>query len=148
MNSVDNLKSTQLRKLFKICNSISMQCLNIFEGWEAFLFEFTNLSGVWKFERIFLLGQAHLLAACSHWSRSPLWAGPLSLHPNVTTGGHHPFRSPSHRSTAAPCCSALHRPPLCLPSPATDEPPLSCPTGPKEVPCHRAPPAPRTCPRC
>jgi hypothetical protein len=63
MNYVENLKSAQSKKLFQIFNSICMQSLNIFEAREDFLFEFTTLSGVWKFERIFLLSQAHLSAA-------------------------------------------------------------------------------------
>jgi hypothetical protein len=43
MNSVDNLKSTQFRELFKIFNSIPMQSLNIFRIDESF---FLNLQ-VW-----------------------------------------------------------------------------------------------------
>jgi hypothetical protein len=53
MNSVDNFKSTKLRKLFRILKSSSMQSLNIFRAREGFLFEFASLSGVWKFENIF-----------------------------------------------------------------------------------------------
>jgi hypothetical protein len=53
MNSLDNLKLTQLRKLFKIFKYSDMQSLNIFRAKESFLFEFANLSGVWKFENLF-----------------------------------------------------------------------------------------------
>jgi hypothetical protein len=53
MNSIDKLKSTQLRKLFKIFNSSSMQSLNIFGAMESFLFKFVSLSRVWKFGNLF-----------------------------------------------------------------------------------------------
>jgi hypothetical protein len=43
MNSNENLKSTQLRKLFKIFNSDE-----IFGAREGFLFDFASLRGVWK----------------------------------------------------------------------------------------------------
>jgi hypothetical protein len=39
MNSVENLKSTQLRKLFKIFKSSCMQSLNVFGVYEGFLHE-------------------------------------------------------------------------------------------------------------
>jgi hypothetical protein len=50
MYFVENLKSTQLIKLFKIFKSSSTQSLNIFWAREGFFFGFTILSGVWKFE--------------------------------------------------------------------------------------------------
>jgi hypothetical protein len=53
MNFVENLKSTQFIKLFKIFKSSSMKSLNIFRVREGFLFEFANLSGVRKFENLF-----------------------------------------------------------------------------------------------
>jgi hypothetical protein len=62
MNSVVNLKSTKWRKLFKILKSSSMESLNIFRAREDFLFEFTSLSGVWKFEN-YLTGQDHMSVA-------------------------------------------------------------------------------------
>jgi hypothetical protein len=66
MNSVDNFKSTKLRKLFRILKSSSMQSLNIFRAREGFLFEFASLSGVWKFENIFC------------WAR-PTYQRPVSI---------------------------------------------------------------------
>jgi hypothetical protein len=62
MNSVENLKSTQRRKLFKIFKSSRMQSLNIFGAREGFTFEFTSLSGVWKFEN-HLTGRARMSVA-------------------------------------------------------------------------------------
>jgi hypothetical protein len=59
MNYVENLNSTQWRKLFTIFKSRSMQRLNIFWARECFLFKFTSLSGVWNFKKLFLLGRAH-----------------------------------------------------------------------------------------
>jgi hypothetical protein len=57
MNPVNNLKSTQLRKLFKLFKYHCMQSLNIFGARESFLFEFASLSRVWKFEnRFFWVG--------------------------------------------------------------------------------------------
>jgi hypothetical protein len=53
INSVDNLKTTQWKTLFKTFHSSGMQSSNIFGVREGFLFEFTNLSGVWKFEKLF-----------------------------------------------------------------------------------------------
>jgi hypothetical protein len=53
MNSVDNFKSTQWRKLFKAFMSSGMQILNIFGGREGLLFEFTCFSRFWKFEKLF-----------------------------------------------------------------------------------------------
>jgi hypothetical protein len=87
MNSTEHLKSTQWRKLFKISESSSMQRLNIFGVREGFLFDFTNLSGVWEHEN-HLTRRAHMSAArfrlnardgcpvlhaapCSRWPRSP-----------------------------------------------------------------------------
>jgi hypothetical protein len=78
---------------------------------------------------------------------APRGLAPLSMHPDVTTGGHHPFCSPSHCSTATSHCFALHRPPLHPPSPGTDKQPPSCPTGPKEAPRYHAPHASKTCMR-
>jgi hypothetical protein len=42
MNYVENLKSTQLRNLFRIFKSSNMQSLNIFGAKEGFLFEFQS----------------------------------------------------------------------------------------------------------
>jgi hypothetical protein len=53
MNFVENLKSTELRKLLNIFKSSRMQSLNIFEAWKGFLLEFAILSGVQKFENLF-----------------------------------------------------------------------------------------------
>jgi hypothetical protein len=72
MNCVENLKSTQWRKLFKLFNSSGMQSLNIFGVTECFLFEFTSLSGVWKFEKLFSGSGPHV----SHRSSPPTWVGP------------------------------------------------------------------------
>jgi hypothetical protein len=46
MNSVENCKSTQLRKLFKISKYRRLQSLNIFKASKGFLFKFASLSGV------------------------------------------------------------------------------------------------------
>jgi hypothetical protein len=53
MNYVENLKLTQWKKLFKILKYSDKQSLNIFGVSECFLFEFTSMSGVWKFEKLF-----------------------------------------------------------------------------------------------
>jgi hypothetical protein len=45
--------------------SSNLQNLNIFEAMEGFLLEFTNLSGVWKFEN-HLTGQACMSVAHFH----------------------------------------------------------------------------------
>jgi hypothetical protein len=78
MNYVENLKLTQLRKWFKIFSSIC-------GAREGFLFEFASLSGVWKFERIFLLGRAHLSVARFHFD-CPGWS-PSPTH-RLVPGGH------------------------------------------------------------
>jgi hypothetical protein len=62
MNYVENLNSAQRIKLFKIFKYIRMQILNIFGAWESFVFEFTSLSRVWKFEN-HLMGRAHMSVA-------------------------------------------------------------------------------------
>jgi hypothetical protein len=53
MNSIENLKSAQFRKLFKIFKSSNMESLNIFGITEGFLSEFACLHRVWKFENLF-----------------------------------------------------------------------------------------------
>jgi hypothetical protein len=53
INSVENLKSTQFRKMLKVFKSSGIQSLNIFGAMEDFLFEFASLRGVWKFQIIF-----------------------------------------------------------------------------------------------
>jgi hypothetical protein len=53
MNLVDNLKSTQCKKLFITLKSSHVQSLNIFGARQGLLFEFTCLIGVWKFEKLF-----------------------------------------------------------------------------------------------
>jgi hypothetical protein len=63
MNSLANLKLTQLTKLFKILKYIPMQSLNIFGAWNCFLFKFASFNWDWKFGVILLLGRAHLSAA-------------------------------------------------------------------------------------
>jgi hypothetical protein len=62
MNGIENLKSAQWIKLLKIFNYSHIQSMNIFGVREGFLFEFTSLSGVWKFEN-HLTGLARMLAA-------------------------------------------------------------------------------------
>jgi hypothetical protein len=46
MNSVGNLKSTQLQKLFRIFNSSLMQSLSIFGRREGICFEFQSLERI------------------------------------------------------------------------------------------------------
>jgi hypothetical protein len=102
MNSVENLKSTQWRKFFKLFKSSSMQCLNIFGAREGFLFEITSLSGVWKFCKSFHglgphasdpfpfdhTGRSPSPARhpCSQWPRSPHDEHSVS----VAAGRRHP----------------------------------------------------------
>jgi hypothetical protein len=62
MNSVGILKLTQLRKLFKIFNSSTMQSLKFFGAKESFHFEFVILSYFEYLENSFFPGY---------------WAGPL-----------------------------------------------------------------------
>jgi hypothetical protein len=50
MNSVENLMSTQLNKLFRIFKSSIIQSLNIFGAKKNFHFEFTNFCWVWILE--------------------------------------------------------------------------------------------------
>jgi hypothetical protein len=77
MNYDDNLKSTQLRKLFRIFNSRSIQNLNIFGAREGFQFKVTNLS--WIGIRRDICNRAGstsqwpkpvLTAHLSHWTRA------------------------------------------------------------------------------
>jgi hypothetical protein len=177
MNFVQNLKSTQWRKLFKIFKCSGIQSFNIFGARECFLFEFTNLSGVWKFENS-LTGRAHMLAArfhltsrdghpvpratlvpggCAHRTESarcrwpPVVAAPLGLAPLTTTPD---ITEEATTHLAFPLCPfgharcyAPHRPPLHPPSPIVDKPPPSCQTSPKGAPHPHAPPAPRACPQ-
>jgi hypothetical protein len=109
MNSIENLKSTQLRKLFKVFKSRSMQSSNIFRARKNFLFEFANLSGVWKLEIIFYEARP----TCHHAESSsapvasdrhrPTWVAPpppLIPAPDVTEEAATHNASPSHRSAA------------------------------------------------
>jgi hypothetical protein len=57
MNHVETLKLTQWRKTFKIFKSSRMQSLNIFE--------FTCLSGVWKFENYLTGPGPHVSGLCA-----------------------------------------------------------------------------------
>jgi hypothetical protein len=167
MNFVENLKSTQLKKLLKIFKSSGMESFNIFGPSEGFLYEFANLSGVWKFENVFNQARPtcqrpvsvltardgrlipHAVSARYRWP--PVVAAPRGLAPFIPAlviteeaATHCAFPLPSFGR--APRCSAPHWPPLHPPSPIVDEPPASCPTGPKGVPHRRAPLAPRACP--
>jgi hypothetical protein len=112
MNSVENLKSTQWRKFFKLFKSSSMQCLNIFGAREGFLFEITSLSGVWKFCKSFNGPGPHVSDPfpfdhtgrspsparhpCSQWPRSPHDEHSVS----VAAGRHHPRGLPPPPTTA------------------------------------------------
>jgi hypothetical protein len=152
-----------------------MKRFNILGARKDYLFEFANLSRVWKF---ILPGRAHLSAArfclTVQDGRSVLQAT-LFLVTVPTTrralgiGGR--WSSPSHvgctrypcsghhRGSRRPLCSylppfsppphysALHWLLLRSPSPAVDELPPSCLTRPKEAHCHCAPPAPRAFPQ-
>jgi hypothetical protein len=62
MNSIENFKLTQWRKFSKIFSYICMQSFNIFGAIEGFLFKFTNLSGVWKFENYLTRPGPHVSA--------------------------------------------------------------------------------------
>jgi hypothetical protein len=76
MNSIENLKSTESKKLFKIFKSSRMQNLNIFGAKKSLLFEFTSLSGVWKIEKLFTGPGPHVsgpfLFDCPGWSPGPV----------------------------------------------------------------------------
>jgi hypothetical protein len=175
VNSVGNLKSTQLRELIIIFKSSVIRNFNIFGAREGFLFEFETFNGIWKFGGILLPGRAYQSAAqwvlttrASHRTHATRhWPGHhavtvlavVSAQAPVTASHRHcpcrggPYPTQWRVSSPFPFLlprhfySAPHRPPLCPPLPAAIEPPLSCPTGPKEAPHHRAPPAPGTCPR-
>jgi hypothetical protein len=102
MNSVENLKSTQWRKFFKLFKSSSMQCLNIFGARGGFLFEITSLSGVWKFCKSFNGSGPHVSDPFpfDHTGRSPsparhpCFQWPRSPHDehsvSVAAGRRHP----------------------------------------------------------
>jgi hypothetical protein len=62
MNFIENFKLTQWRKFSKIFSYICMQSFNIFGAIEGFLFKFTNLSGVWKFENYLTRPGPHVSA--------------------------------------------------------------------------------------
>jgi hypothetical protein len=91
MNYVENLKSDQWRKLFNIYNSSSLQCLNIFGAREDFLFEFTSLSGVWKFGN-HLTGRPSMSAA--HFCLTARDGRPVSRATPIPSG-------PTHRTENA-----------------------------------------------
>jgi hypothetical protein len=158
MNYVENLKSTQLRKLFKIFKSSSMQSLNIFWSRESFLFEFATLCGVWKIENRFLLGWALLSAVRCRFHRAestrhrwpPVITAPRGLAPliparDVTEEAATDTDSPFHRS-AALLAALLHTGHLFAAVASHRWAALSCLTRPREAPHHRAPPTPRTYP--
>jgi hypothetical protein len=87
LNYIWNLKLIQWRKLCKIFKSSRMQSLNIFGVGERFLFEFSSLSGVSKFENYLTRPGPHVSGLfsfdrleqspsptrrpCSRWPRSP-----------------------------------------------------------------------------
>jgi hypothetical protein len=93
MNSVENLKSDQWRKLFNIYNSSSLQQLNIFGAREDFLSEFTSLSGVWKFGN-HLTGLPSMSAA--HFCLTTRDARPVLCAAPIPGG-------PTHRKESARC---------------------------------------------
>jgi hypothetical protein len=110
MNSVENLKSTQCRKLFKIFKSSYIQSFNIFGAREGFLSEFKSLSEVWKFEKLFNGPGPHVSGMFLFDRRStlPTWVGP-SL-PLLRTSP----RKPSHTLLfPLPCSATLLAPLLC-----------------------------------
>jgi hypothetical protein len=118
MNSVENLKSTQRRKLFKIFKSSRMQSLNIFGAREGFTFEFTSLSGVWKFEN-HLTGRARMSVA--HFRLTTRDGRPVP-HAAPIPGGHR--SSPPH--VAWPPLPLLRTPPRkSSPTPFFPLPPFS-----------------------
>jgi hypothetical protein len=87
LNYIWNLKLTQCRNLCKIFKSSRMKSLNIFGVGERFLFEFSSLSGVSKFENYLTRPGPHVSGLfsfdrseqspsptrrpCSRWPRSP-----------------------------------------------------------------------------
>jgi hypothetical protein len=133
MNSIENLKSTQLRKLFKVFKSRSMQSSNIFRARKNFLFEFANLSGVWKLEIIFyearptcqqpvciLTALTTQRAAQRRWP--PIVTAPHGLPPPLSQLRMSPRRLPP--TTLLPPTVRQHSSLLCS-APAVDLPPLS-----------------------
>jgi hypothetical protein len=60
MNCVRNLKSAQLRKLFRILQCSLLQNLRNFQAMEGIHFEFTSLRGFWIFRKFSNWARAHL----------------------------------------------------------------------------------------
>jgi hypothetical protein len=100
MNFVDNLKSTQLRKLFKIFKSTKIKKFEYVWSRKGLPFEFASWRGVWNPEKIFN------------------WAGPTCQWPVFTFDHPGPLPGPAcaspmagdHRSPRAQRCAPSNRP--------------------------------------
>jgi hypothetical protein len=86
---------TQWRKTFKIFKSSRMQCLNIFE--------FTCLSGVWKFENYLTGPGPHVSGLCAF--DRPGWS------PGPTRRPYSQWLCSPHRERSVPVATGRHHPP-------------------------------------
>jgi hypothetical protein len=80
MNSVANLKLTQLRKLFTMFKSSPLKTLNIFGPWKGSVFYFQSLNGFNNYRRELLTKPAHRPVA-----QNGVTGGPGHLVPHAPT---------------------------------------------------------------
>jgi hypothetical protein len=85
MNSVDNLKSTQLRKVFIIYKFRHLQSFDIFGVRQGLCFEFKILGQFWKLE-IFTVALGPPVSDLGKLFTVPTGTGPAPTH---STAGHH-----------------------------------------------------------
>jgi hypothetical protein len=124
MNSVDNLKSTQLRKVFRIYKFRHLQSFDIFGVRQGLCFEFKILGQFWKLE-IFTVALGPPVSDLGKLFTVPTGTGPAPTH---SAAGHHTTtmltpvwclcaggRRPTWAPALSPCDSGQEQTPTTFP---------------------------------